>query len=208
MRLSGILPFDDERIPKAGRREARVFSLFKRRRVERHSAAADEKVESQVPMLQPEDTGTRLALREAERGGAPIWYAVQLEWSAQPIDLHQTAAAGVARQRATDAALAPVIKRIGDDCARFRGNHKNPGVNVRARFHERPARRRSFPARFRRRRGGGAVPCRSPVAGVLGRICQINAFRPPGRKRCDAGRDFPLCLQAGKTDCGVPATLV
>jgi len=67
----------------AGRRQARVFSLLKRRR-------ADEKAESQVPMLQPEDTGTRLALREAERGGAPISYAVQLEWSAQPIDLHQT----------------------------------------------------------------------------------------------------------------------
>jgi hypothetical protein len=41
----------------------------------------------QIALLRPEDTGTRRALREAAVQGAPVFFAVQLHWSAQPIDL-------------------------------------------------------------------------------------------------------------------------
>jgi hypothetical protein len=40
-----------------------------------------------IPMLRPEDTGVRKALKEAVIGGAPVSFAVQLHWAAQPIDL-------------------------------------------------------------------------------------------------------------------------
>ena len=39
-----------------------------------------------VALLRPEDTGTRQALKEAVAQGAPVSFAVQLEWSAEPID--------------------------------------------------------------------------------------------------------------------------
>jgi len=40
-----------------------------------------------VALLRPEDTSTRQALREAVVQGTPVSFAVQLQWSAQPIDL-------------------------------------------------------------------------------------------------------------------------
>jgi hypothetical protein len=41
----------------------------------------------QIALLRPDDTGTRHALKEAVVQGAPVSFAVQLHWSAQPIDL-------------------------------------------------------------------------------------------------------------------------
>src|SRR4029077_9069254 len=41
----------------------------------------------QIALLRPEDTSTRHALKEAVAQGAPVSLAVQLEWSAQPIEL-------------------------------------------------------------------------------------------------------------------------
>lgn len=40
----------------------------------------------QIELLRPDDTGTRRALREAVVRGAPVSFAVQLHWSARPID--------------------------------------------------------------------------------------------------------------------------
>jgi hypothetical protein len=48
---------------------------------------ADERNRDQIALLRPEDTGTRRALKEAVVQGAPVFFAVQLHWSAQPIDL-------------------------------------------------------------------------------------------------------------------------
>lgn len=48
----------------------------------------DDRAHDQIPLLRPEDTGTRRALREAVAQGAPVFFAVQLRWSAQPIDLN------------------------------------------------------------------------------------------------------------------------
>jgi hypothetical protein len=52
--------------------------------------AAQDHVErncDRIALLGPEDTGTRRALKEAVVQGAPVFFAVQLHWSAQPIDL-------------------------------------------------------------------------------------------------------------------------
>lgn len=40
----------------------------------------------QIELLRPDDTGTRLALKEAVVRGAPVSFAVQLHWSGRPID--------------------------------------------------------------------------------------------------------------------------
>ena len=57
----------------------------------RRASAAEDDVEErhcdQVALLRPEDTGTRQALKEAVAQGAPVSFALQLHWSAQPIDL-------------------------------------------------------------------------------------------------------------------------
>jgi len=42
---------------------------------------------SNIPLLKPDDTGTRRALKEAVANNAPVWFAVQLQWSVQPVDL-------------------------------------------------------------------------------------------------------------------------
>jgi hypothetical protein len=42
---------------------------------------------SNIPLLKPDDTGTRRALKEAVVNNAPVWFAVQLQWSVQPVDL-------------------------------------------------------------------------------------------------------------------------
>lgn len=49
---------------------------------------------SQIPLVRPEDTATRLALQEAVAQGAPVSFAVQLQWSAQPIDPGRVSSAG------------------------------------------------------------------------------------------------------------------
>jgi hypothetical protein len=68
-----------------GLSDTQVMTTLERRR------AAGTKVEEQtlshVPVLRPEDTGTRLALKKAVEQGAPVAFAVQLRWSAQPIDV-------------------------------------------------------------------------------------------------------------------------
>jgi hypothetical protein len=38
-------------------------------------------------MLKPDDTGTREALKEAVTSNAPVLFAVQLQWSVQPVEL-------------------------------------------------------------------------------------------------------------------------
>ena len=40
-----------------------------------------------IPLLKPDDTGTRKALKEAVASNAPVWFAVQLQWSVQPVEL-------------------------------------------------------------------------------------------------------------------------
>jgi hypothetical protein len=40
-----------------------------------------------IPLLKPDDTGTRRALKEAVASNAPVSFAVQLQWSVQPAEL-------------------------------------------------------------------------------------------------------------------------
>ncbi len=66
--------------------DAQVLKVLENRRVgagviDREAAGAD------VAVLPPEDTNTRLVLREAVARNTPVSFAVQLQWTVQPIDV-------------------------------------------------------------------------------------------------------------------------
>ena len=42
-----------------------------------------------IPFLKPDDTATRRALQDAVANNAPVAFAVQLQWSVQPAELHK-----------------------------------------------------------------------------------------------------------------------
>jgi hypothetical protein len=55
---------------------------------QRQSAVqADAAAESGISLLKPDDTGTRRALKEAVSHNDPVSFAVQLQWSVQPVEL-------------------------------------------------------------------------------------------------------------------------
>ncbi len=65
--------------------DAQVLKVLEDRHVgtgviDRDASGAD------VAVLPPEDTDTRLVLREAVARNTPVFFAVQLQWSVQPID--------------------------------------------------------------------------------------------------------------------------
>lgn len=66
--------------------DTQVLKVLETRGVGR-AADAVETTGDQIALLRPEDTGTRHALKAAVAQGAPVSFAVQLHWSAQPIDL-------------------------------------------------------------------------------------------------------------------------
>jgi hypothetical protein len=67
--------------------DTQVLKILETRRVSAAQDDVDERDCDQIALLRPDDTGTRQALKEAVVQGAPVSFAVQLLWSAQPIDL-------------------------------------------------------------------------------------------------------------------------
>jgi len=51
--------------------------------------SGDEGSEASISLLKPDDTGTRRALKEAVTQNAPVSFAVQLQWSVQPVELEK-----------------------------------------------------------------------------------------------------------------------
>jgi len=74
----------------SGLSDTQVMTMLGERRSDGGLARADEETYSQIPLLRPEDTGTRRALRNAVERGEPVSFAVQLLWSATMIDLDNT----------------------------------------------------------------------------------------------------------------------
>jgi hypothetical protein len=65
--------------------DAQVLRVLENRRVGPRSS--DKAIADDVAVLPPEDTSTRLVLREAVACNAPVSFAVQLQWSVQPVDV-------------------------------------------------------------------------------------------------------------------------
>jgi hypothetical protein len=67
--------------------DTQVLKLLETRRPEGGGPAAADTDGGAIPMLKPDDTGTRLALKDAVANNAPVSFAVQLQWSVQPAEL-------------------------------------------------------------------------------------------------------------------------
>ena len=71
--------------------DTQVLSILEERRSDRVVTTADASVAAgNISLLRPDDTSTRLALRDAVTRDAPVSFAVQLQWSTQPVELEQT----------------------------------------------------------------------------------------------------------------------
>jgi len=67
--------------------DTQVLDILEMRRPVPAQGDGAEQGSEQIELLRPDDTGTRLALKEAVAQGAPVSFAVQLHWSVRPIDL-------------------------------------------------------------------------------------------------------------------------
>jgi hypothetical protein len=81
-RSSGPAPSKNESLT-----DTQVLKVLETRDAAPAQSVAAERGGDPIALLRPEDTGTRQALREAVAQGAPVSFAVQLHWSAEPIDL-------------------------------------------------------------------------------------------------------------------------
>ena len=79
---SDVTPIQDKSLT-----DTQVMKVLETRGGVQGLDSVDERDCDQIALLRPEDTGTRHALKEAVVQGAPIAFAVQLQWSPQPIDL-------------------------------------------------------------------------------------------------------------------------
>ena len=67
--------------------DTQVIRTLETRGAATDQSDADVSNSDHIALLRPDDTGTRQALREAVAEGAPVSFAVQLHWSAEPIDV-------------------------------------------------------------------------------------------------------------------------
>jgi hypothetical protein len=64
--------------------DTQVLKILENRRI---GGKPVPEAEAGINLLRPDDTGTRQALKAAVVANAPVWFAVQLHWSVQQIDL-------------------------------------------------------------------------------------------------------------------------
>ncbi len=67
--------------------DTQVLKMLELRRPEGSEPPPADLAHGSIPMLKPDDTGTRRALKEAVVSNAPVHFAVQLQWSVQPAEL-------------------------------------------------------------------------------------------------------------------------
>ena len=67
--------------------DTQVLKMLETRRPEGGEPQPADLPHGAIPLLKPDDTGTRRALKEAVVNNAPVSFAVQLQWSVQPAEL-------------------------------------------------------------------------------------------------------------------------
>jgi hypothetical protein len=67
--------------------DTQVLKMLETRRPEGGEPQPADFAHGGIPLLKPDDTGTRRALKEAVVNNAPVSFAVQLQWSVQPAEL-------------------------------------------------------------------------------------------------------------------------
>ena len=76
-----------EPIDNASLTDTQVLNILETRQPAPAQSDADKRSSEQIELIRPDDTGTRRALKEAVVRGMPVCFALQLQWSARPIDL-------------------------------------------------------------------------------------------------------------------------
>jgi hypothetical protein len=92
-RVSGsseLAPAKDESLT-----DTQVMKLLELRGTSAVADDGDERDRDQIALLRPEDTSTRRAIKAAVAEGAPVSFAVQLLWSAEPIEPRRVPALAV-----------------------------------------------------------------------------------------------------------------
>jgi hypothetical protein len=67
--------------------DTQVMKILEERRTDERARADSHAANSDISLLRPDDTQTRRALKEAVQQNAPVFFAVQLQWSVQPLAL-------------------------------------------------------------------------------------------------------------------------
>jgi len=71
----------------AGLTDTQVLRYLETRRSDEGTGRVEGTPDDSISLLKPDDTGTRRALKEAVSQNAPVSFAVQLQWSVQPVEL-------------------------------------------------------------------------------------------------------------------------
>jgi hypothetical protein len=69
--------------------DTQVLKYLETRRADGSEISGVDIETGAISLLKPDDTGTRRALKEAVTDNAPVWFAVQLQWSVQPVELNR-----------------------------------------------------------------------------------------------------------------------
>jgi hypothetical protein len=72
---------------KSSLSDTQVLKLLETRRPENAEPVAGSVQGDNIPLLKPDDSGTRRALKDAVVENAPVYFAVQLQWSVQAVQL-------------------------------------------------------------------------------------------------------------------------
>lgn len=67
--------------------DTQVLKFLETRRADGSELTGMDVETGAISLLKPDDTGTRRALKQAVSENAPVWFAVQLQWSVQPVEL-------------------------------------------------------------------------------------------------------------------------
>ncbi|HET9391614.1 MAG TPA: hypothetical protein VFO44_18350 [Steroidobacteraceae bacterium] len=67
--------------------DTQVLKFLETRRADGDAGSHVDAETGSISLLKPDDTGTRRALKQAVVDNAPVSFAVQLQWSVQPIEL-------------------------------------------------------------------------------------------------------------------------
>jgi hypothetical protein len=67
--------------------DTQVLKFLESRRADGSELTGIDAETGAISLLKPDDTGTRRALKEAVTENAPVYFAVQLQWSVQPVEL-------------------------------------------------------------------------------------------------------------------------
>ena len=91
-RLMPVAPAVGDAADDSSLTDTQVLRFLETRRAEDGTARpsapqSDPDAESGISLLKPDDTGTRRALKEAVTQNEPVAFAVQLQWSVQPVAL-------------------------------------------------------------------------------------------------------------------------